>query len=285
MEKWLNEFLDKAKTDLASLMSNLIVIVIIFILAKLLMNLVSSFTSKAMKKADKVSDHVRAQELRTSMTVFHSAARYVVYLIAIILCLAQVGMSDQISSAVVAAGVGGLIISFGAQSIIKDMLAGLFILFERQFYVGDYVKIGEYEGTVTSIAVRVTYLSSRGKRIIIPNGSISDVVNYSRNNIITFLSVPTPYDADTRRVMDVLQKICHEYYESNKEILVSEPQVMGIGSFGDSSVNLTIRIETLPMQHWKAEREMKLAIKEGFEKEKIEIPFAQIVVHQGAQNE
>lgn len=285
MENWLKEFLDKAKTDLASLMSTIVVIVIIFILAKLLMNLVSSFTAKTMKKAEKISDHVKVQELRTSMTVFHSAARYVVYLIAIVLCLAQVGMSDEISSAVVAAGVGGLIISFGAQSIIKDMLAGLFILFERQFYVGDYVKIGEYEGTVTSIAMRVTYLSSRGKRIIIPNGSISDVVNYSRNNIITFLSVPTSYSADTRKVMEILQKICHEFYEANKEILVCEPQVMGIGAFADSSVNLSIRIETLPMQHWKAERELKLMIKEGFDKEKIEIPFTQVVVHQGDKDE
>ena len=62
---------------------------------------------------------------------------------------------------------------------------------------------------------------------------------------------------------------------------MNEPQVLGIGSFGDSSVNLTIRVETVPMMHWKAERELKLLIKEGFEKEKIEIPFTQIVVHQG----
>ena len=279
--KWFEELLDKAKADLILLAVNIICILIIIFLAKMLMNVVSSFTSKAMKKAEKQTDSMKAQEIRTSMTVFHSAARYVVYLAAIILCLAQIGMSDQISSAVVAAGVGGLIISFGAQSIIKDMLAGMFILFERQFYVGDYVKIGEYEGTVTSIALRVTYLSSKGKKIIIPNGSISDVVNYSRNNIVTFLSIPTSYDADTRKVMDVLQKICDRYYETAKDILVSVPQVLGIGSFADSSVNLSIRMETVPMMHWKAERELKLMIKEGFEKAKIEIPFAQIVVHQG----
>ena len=64
-----------------------------------------------------------------------------------------------------------------------------------------------------------------------------------------------------------------------------EPQVMGIGAFADSSVNLSIRIETLPMQHWKAERELKLMIKEGFDKEKIEIPFTQVVVHQGDKDE
>ena len=279
--KWLNDLLEQAKADLLSIIVNIICIAIILLLAKLLMNIVSTFTARAMKKAGKISDSVKAQEVKTSMTVFHSVARYVVYLIAIILCLAQIGMSDEISSAVVAAGVGGLIISFGAQSIIKDILAGMFILFERQFYVGDYVKIGEYEGTVTSIALRVTYLSSRGKKIIIPNGSITDVVNYSRNNIVTFMSIPTAYDADTRKVMAVLQKICKKYYDDNQEILVNEPQVLGIGSFGDSSVNLTIRVETVPMMHWKAERELKLLIKEGFEKEKIEIPFTQIVVHQG----
>ncbi len=277
---WFSDVWIKMKAEMSGTLVNVVVIISIFVIAKLIMNVISFFTNRAMKKAEKHADPRKAQELKTSMTVFHSAARYLVYLVAILLMLGRVGMSDEISSAVVAAGVGGLIISFGAQSIIKDMLAGMFILFERQFFVGDYVKIGEYEGTVTSIALRVTYLSSRGKTVIIPNGSISDVVNYSRNNIVTFLSIPTSYDSDTGKIMDVLRSICKEYYEKRSDILVSEPQVLGIGEFADSSVNLTIRVETLPMKQWQAERELKLMIKEGFEKKKIEIPYAQIVVHQ-----
>lgn len=278
-------FLDQFSKDLIpkliSILATIITVVIIFVIAKIVMNIVSHFTAKAMKKADNLNDKLKAQEVKTTMTVVHSANRYVVYLIAILMTLGTLGMSDSVSSAVVAAGVGGLIISFGAQSIIKDMLAGAFLLFERQFFVGDYVKIGNYQGTVESIALRVTYLNVKGQRVIIPNGSISEVINYSRSNIITFISIPTPYEANTKEVMNVIQKVVDKYYSKNTELFASKPVVLGISEFGDSAININLKVETIPMKHWEVEREIKLLIKEEFDKKGISIPYQQVVVHKG----
>lgn len=279
------DFLDQFSKDLIpkliSILATIITVIIIFVIARIVMNIVSHFTSKAMKKADNLTDKLKAQEVKTTMTVVHSANRYIVYLAAILMTLGTLGMSDSVSSAVVAAGVGGLIISFGAQSIIKDMLAGAFLLFERQFFVGDYVKIGNYQGTVESIALRVTYLNVKGQRVIIPNGSINEIINYSRSNIITFISIPTPYEANTKEVMNVIQKVVDKYYLKNTELFASKPEVLGISDFGDSAININLRIETVPMKHWEVERAIKLVIKEEFDKKGISIPYQQVVVHKG----
>lgn len=259
---------------------DLLIIVVIFIIAKIAINVFSKITGKTMKKADELADSQKSRQLKTSMTVTHSANRYIVYLIAIILCLRVVGLGEKVSSAIVAAGIGGLVISFGAQSIVKDMLAGMFLLFEKQFFVGDYVKIGQYEGTVQSIALRVTYLNCAGKRVIIPNGEIRDVVNYSRSNSLAIIEVPTSYNQDTRKIINILQGVVDKYYETNGDLLTDNKAIVpGISSLTDRSVNITIRIETKPLKHWQVQRDLLLLIKEEFKKKKIDIPYNQIVIN------
>ena len=258
---------------------DLAIIIIIFIAAKLILNIISKITGRTIKNADKLNDTNVSQQIKTSMTITHSANRYVVYFLAIILCLRVVGLGDKVSSALVAAGIGGLVISFGAQSIVKDMLAGLFLMFEKQFFVGDYIRIGEYEGTVTSIALRVTYLNCAGKKVIIPNGEIRDVVNYSKSNSLAIVTIPTSYDADTRKVIKVMQSVIDKYYETHGDLLTENKAIVsGIDSLQDSSVNLVARVETKPLKHWEVQKELTLLIKEEFDKKKIEIPYSQIVV-------
>ena len=258
---------------------DLLIILAIFIIAKLVVNIVSKITGKTMRDADKLKDENKSQQIKTSMTITHSANRYIVYIIAVILCLRVLGLGEQVSSALVAAGIGGLIISFGAQTIVKDMLAGLFLMFEKQYFVGDYVKICDYEGKVTSIALRVTYLDCAGKRVIIPNGEIRDVVNYSKSNNLAIITMPTPYEADTRKVMNVMQDVIDKYYETHADLLTDNKAVVpGIDSFEDSSVNITVRVETKPLKHWEVKRDLLLLFKEEFKKKKIDIPYSQIVI-------
>lgn len=258
---------------------DLLIILAIFIIAKLVVNIVSKITGKTMRDADKLKDENKSQQIKTSMTITHSANRYIVYIIAVILCLRVLGLGEQVSSALVAAGIGGLIISFGAQTIVKDMLAGLFLMFEKQYFVGDYVKICDYEGKVTSIALRVTYLDCAGKRVIIPNGEIRDVVNYSKSNNLAIITMPTPYESDTRKVMKVMQDVIDKYYETHADLLTDNKAVVpGIDSFEDSSVNITVRVETKPLKHWEVKRDLLLLFKEEFKKKKIDIPYSQIVI-------
>ena len=251
---------------------------IIFLVAKLIINIVSKITGNTMKKADVMDDKVKSKKIKTSMTVTHSLNRYLIYIFAIFLCLRVIGLGDKVSNAIVAAGIGGLIISFGAQSIVKDMLSGLFLLFERQFFVGDYVKINDYEGTVLSIALRVTYLDCGGKKVIIPNGDIRDVVNYSHTNSIAIITIPTPYEKDTRKVMNIIQGVIDKYYEDHSELLTeNKAKVPGIDSFDNNGVNITIRVETKTLKHWEVKRDLMLLIKEEFKKNKIEIPHSQTI--------
>ena len=259
---------------------DLLIILAIFIIARVFVNIVSKITGKTMKDADKLNDENKSRQIKTSMTITHSANRYIVYIIAVILCLRVLGLGEQVSSALVAAGIGGLVISFGAQSIVKDMLAGLFLMFEKQFLVGDYIKICGYEGKVTSIALRVTYLDCAGRRVIIPNGEIRDVVNYSKSNNIAIITMPTSYEADTRKVIKVMQDVVDKYYETHSDLLTdNKAQVLGIDTLEDSSVNITVRVETKPLKHWEVKRDLLLLFKEEFKKKKIDIPYSQIVVH------
>lgn len=258
---------------------DVLVIIGILLIAQLCVSIFSKITKKAMENAEKLNDEKKIKKIKTSMTVTHSANRYLVYAIALFLIIKEVGLGDNISSAAILATAGGLIISLGAQSIVKDMVAGLFLMFEKQYYVGDFVKICDYEGTVTSIAMRVTYLDCAGKRVIIPNGEIKDVVNYSRTNNIAVITIPTSYEADTRKVIEVMQKVVDKYYDSHRDILTdNKPVVPGISSLGDSSVNITFRVETKPLKHWEVQRDLLLLIKEEFAKKKIEIPYNQLVV-------
>lgn len=274
MDKSFNQILLRVK-DIGI---DLLIIAVIFLLAKIAINVVSKITGSTMKKADNLSDKEKSQQIKTSMTITHSANRYVIYLIAIVLCLKVIGLGEQVSGALVAAGVGGLVISLGAQSIVKDMLAGLFLMFEKQYLVGDYIKIAGYEGIVMSIALRNTYLDCGGKKVIIPNGDIRDVINYSKTNSLAIVNIPTAYNDDTRKIIAIMQKAVDKYYEDNPDLLTdNKAQVSGISSLENNCINVTVRIETKPLKHWQVQRELTLLIKEELAKKNISIAPIQII--------
>ena len=274
MEKMIQGLLER----LISIGKDLIVIAIIFLGAKLALNIFTRFTSKAMENADTYEDKEKGQHFKTQMTLTHSAYRYGIYALAIILCLKQVGLGEEVSGALVAAGVGGLIISLGSQSIVKDMIAGMFLLFERQFFVGDYIKIGEYEGTVISIALRVLYLDCAGKRVIIPNGEIKDVINYSRGTSLATINIPISYEADTDKAIKTVQEILDNYYEEHKDIIIDKPSVSGISDFTDDYLKLQVLIKTKALKHYEVEKQLRLLIKEAFDKKKIKLGRQKIVI-------
>lgn len=172
-----------------------------------------------------------------------------------------------------------MIVSFGAQSLIKDVITGILLLFEKQYSVGDYVKINEYEGFVTSIAMRVTYLDSKGKKIIIPNGQIETVINYSNDYSLFELTIPTSYKDDTNKVIELLKTVVKNYYEENKGNFLSEPIVQGVSKLNDSSVDVYINGKVKPLSQWSIEREIRLLILNSMKENGFEIPFNQIDVN------
>ena len=276
-----NEVFDQLFPDLSAFIADIIMIVIILVVARFIIDLLSRGTKKVIEKANRKPDDQRSKEIITMMTLFRSAARYLIYFCAIIIIINKLGLGSAATSVVTAAGIGALVVSFGAQSIIGDVIAGLFIMFERQYTVGDLVKINDYTGTVTSLAMRCTYLKTwKGEKIIIPNGQITTVVNLSGEFNMAIVDVPVSYEDDIEKVTGIIRDVAMTYYQEHPELCYEEPYVASINSFDSSSVKVTIMQKAKKTNHFAVMRDLRLAVKKRFDEEGISIPYDQIVVHQ-----
>ena len=274
------EIFKEFKINSTILIKDLFTIGIVILLSALAMKMVTAFTSRSIEKAKKRGDDPKAKSFITFMTLLRSFSRYAIYFIAFCIIINQLGYGSVLSNIITAAGVGALVISLGAQSVISDMIAGAFILFEHQFSVGDYVQINEYSGTISAMAMRCTYLDTwKGERIIIPNGQIKTVINYSGKFNMAIVDVPTPYEADSEKVKAILQEEADRYYEANRKICYDKPQVLAISSFDESAVIMTVQMKAKGRNHFTIQRDLRMAIKKRFDKEGISIPYNQIVVH------
>jgi len=202
---------------------------------------------------------------------------YVVYFIAIMMVLSVLGI--DVKALIAGAGVVGLAVGFGAQSLVKDVISGFFIIFEDQFSVGDHVRIGQFEGNVQSIGLRTTKLKSwTGEVHILPNGGITEVTNFSLNNSLAIIDVGIATDEDLDKAEKVIQDLLERMPERYEE-LVREPDYLGIQNFGPSEVTLRIVAETLPMQHSAVARKIRKDIKLSLDEHGIEVPYPRMVMY------
>lgn len=213
----------------------------------------------------------------TLMKLLENVLTYVVYFIAIMSILAA--MAIDVKAMLAGAGIVGLAVGFGAQSLVKDIITGFFIIFEDQFSVGDYVRIGQFEGTVEEIGLRTTKIKSfTGEINILPNGSIVEVTNFSLYNSVAVLDIGIAYEGD----IEYAEKVLQEYLETTTEKypeLVKTPELLGVQQFGASEVVLRIVAETLPMKHWYMGRQLRKDIKLLLDQHGIEIPFPRMVMY------
>ena len=281
-----SQVLEKLAFDMTGLVVSLIQIVIVFVFARIALALLTHLTSRVIKRAmevgEKKNDPSYSKSITTSMTLTRSVGRYLIYFAALAIVINLLGYGSAFSNVVTAAGVGALVISLGAQSIIKDVIAGFFIMFEHQYAVGDYVKINDsYDGTVTSLAMRCTYLKTwKGQQIIIPNGQITTVINYSGEFNMAIVDVPVPYEEDPDRVLSILKETATAYYMEHPDLCFDVPNVVGINSFDDSSVGFSIYQKAVKRNHYRVQRDLRTAIVKRFNEEGISIPYSQIVVHE-----
>lgn len=288
----LDELLSYFKNGFGEFLWNLIMVVAILMLAKLALALVSAMTKSAMQKEKYHRTSEQGKRVDTMMTLLRSAARYAIYFIAILLILRQFNLFESMKGLVVTAGIGSLAIGFGAQSLVKDVVTGFFMMFENQFSVGDYIKTEDAEGTVEATAMRVTYLRTfEGEQVIIPNGSISRVVNYSRGDNVAVITISTAYEADTRAVLKVIERAVSRYARENPDLVKEPPIVQGITAFAASSVDIGVICKVNTMKQWQVERGMRLAVKEEFDRCGVEFPYPHVVTmeytpseHQTMQN-
>ena len=189
---------------------------------------------------------------KTILKLVQSVISYVVYFSAILAVLSVLNIN--VAGLLAGAGIAGLAIGFGAQSLVKDVISGFFIIFEDQFGVGDHIRLNNAEGTVVEIGLRTTKIrGSSGEQHIIPNGAIGTVINYSVNDTSTFVDFDIPVtkniDEVERRVQAYLNTLPDQYKE-----LTKIPLLMGVQNFTQTNATVRIKVETVSMQHNKMAR-------------------------------
>ena len=194
-------------------------------------------------------------------------------------------LNVDVAPIVASAGILGLALGFGAQSLVSDFLAGTFMIFEDQYGVGDEIDLGEAVGTVEAVSLRVTRLRDiNGTVWYVRNGEISSVGNMSQNWARTVLDISVAYHEDLVKVRRVLQEVAHDLWddEDYKGRVIEEPSVWGVQDLGFDGVIIRVALKTAPLEQWSVAREMRERIKARFDFEGIEIPFPQRVVwHRG----
>ncbi|MEB3103224.1 mechanosensitive ion channel family protein [Paenibacillaceae bacterium T2] len=218
---------------------------------------------------------------RRSMTIGKLAKNIVNYsinFIVILMILSQIGV--ELMPLLAGAGVVGLAVGFGAQSLVKDVISGFFIIFEDQFGVGDVIQVGNFKGTVEQIGLRVTRIRSwTGEVNTIPNGSITEVTNFSVHNSLAVVDVSIAYEENIDQVMSAIQETADRLFEKNGDI-VKQPEVLGVQSLGVSEVTIRVICECKPVANLVVERQLKSEIKKRFDELGIEIPYPKVVTYQ-----
>jgi small conductance mechanosensitive channel len=224
---------------------------------------------------------VQEQRAKTLLSLVRSIGIVVIVVLVFFMVLGALGIN--LGPLLAGAGVIGLAVSFGAQSLVKDVISGLFILFENQYGVGDVIRLDtSVSGAVERMTLRVVVLRDvHGVVHIVPNGEIKRVSNLTRTWARAVLDVGVAYREDADRVMEVLRELGRELQEDPewKHFLVDEVTVPGIESFGESSVNIRVMAKTVPLKQWDVARELRRRIKRRFDEEGIEIPYPQRTIH------
>lgn len=228
-----------------------------------------------------------AKRLDTLAGILEKTVQVIVVAAATLMILESVGI--EIGPLLAGAGVVGLAIGFGAQNLVKDVIGGFFILLENQYNVGDVVEIAGKSGLVESISLRVTTLRDLAGAVhMVPNGKIEVVTNMTKEYSQALLEIGVAYKENVDDVVAVMREVAAGMRadEGFAPKILDDFEVLGLDSFGDSSVNIKARFKTLPLEQWSVAREYRRRVKAAFDERGIEIPFPHVTLYMGeAEND
>jgi moderate conductance mechanosensitive channel len=227
----------------------------------------------------------RVQRAKTMGDLLKSIVTGILVAVFGTMVLAQLGVN--IAPIIASAGIVGIALGFGAQSLVKDFLSGVFMIFEDQYGVGDVVDVGSASGTIEAVSLRVTRLRDvNGTVWYVPNGEILRVGNMSQNWSRAVVDVTVGYREDLGKVIRTLRDVAEDLWQDDdlRGVIIEEPEVTGVESLGPDSVGVRVMVKTEPMEQWKVARELRSRIKSRFDHEGISIPVAQRVLWQDQQD-
>ena len=221
------------------------------------------------------------QRRKTLATVTTAAGGAVIGTVALMMVLEELGM--DLAPLLATAGIAGLAIGFGAQTLVQDIIGGIFILLEDQYAIGDVIQTAGVDGVVERVNLRTTVLRDvYGVVHVVPNGEIRVLSNKTKGWSRAVLDIGVGYGEDPDRVIGILEDEARQVAEDPVfgALLLETPTVPGVESFGDSAVTIRMMARTRPLKQWDVARELRRRIKKRFDREGIEIPFPQRTVWQ-----
>jgi small conductance mechanosensitive channel len=215
----------------------------------------------------------RMQRAETIAQVLRSVAAIVIWTISILIILGELGIN--LAPLLAGAGVLGVALGFGAQTVVRDFLAGTFMLLEDQFGVGDVIDFGDASGTVEGVSLRTTRLRDvEGVVWHVPNGEIKRVANKSQQWSRAVLDIPVALETDIETAKRVIKETADELWETPpwSTMILGEPEVWGVEDLGPNGVVIRLVVKTRPLEQWAVARELRARIKRAFDHAGIRVP-------------
>jgi small-conductance mechanosensitive channel len=259
-------------------------IIAILLVAYLIKRFARSFIERIIRKVV-VPDHFLSKEAEkkredTLIGIISGAGNIIIWLTALLMALQELGVA--IGPLIAAAGIAGLAFGFGGQYLIRDLISGLFIIFENQYRVGDVVCFDDICGLVEDITLRMTTLRDMDGTVHhVPHGEIKKVSNLSKHFSRVNINIGISYSANLEKVIEVVNRVGQELAQDPdwKESIIKPPQFLRIDDFADSAIIIKILGDTKPIKQWDVAGELRKRLKIAFDKEGIDIPFPQMVIH------
>ncbi|MFQ6122956.1 MAG: mechanosensitive ion channel family protein [Dehalococcoidales bacterium] len=257
-----------------------IVAAIYVMIRRLLPAVIRRTVRQRMRKRPKVEREKRADTL---IRIISSVLIVGIGIITLFIVLQQAGIN--ITAALAGLGIVGIAVGFGAQYLIRDLIAGFFVFLENQYNVGDVIRVGDIGGIVEEISVRRTILRDLdGARHIIPNGEIRTVSNLTQEWSRAHINISVAYKEDLDRVMALMRKTWEEMAQDpewSPFMKVETPWLLRVDEFGNSGINIKMVGETEPIKQWDIMGEFRRRIKKVFDQEGIEIPWPHVKLYLG----
>lgn len=257
----------------------LITLILTFIAIKTATRLSKRFTAVVTKQKEDIEFQKRTQTLAS---IIRYALVVVIFIVAIMIVLKELGV--EIGPILAAAGIVGLAIGFGAQSLVKDVISGFFILLEDQIRVGDVIQISGRGGIVERINLRTTTLRDLAGNVhYVPNGQIDVVTNMTKEYSRYVFDIGVAYREDVDEVIQVIKEVDEELRKDPafKDDILEPLEVLGLDQFADSAIIIKARTTTKPIKQWGIAREFNRRLKKKFDEKDIEIPFPHLTLYMG----
>ena len=215
---------------------------------------------------------------RTVMTLLASLTRYLAVIV--ILCWGLSIFGVDVNTIVASVGIVALVVGFGAESLIADMVTGFFMLFENQYNVGDIVEVNGFRGTVKEIGIRTTSIIDTGKNVkIVNNSEMKNILNRSDNASIAVATIDVPYPTDLEKLEQQIPALMKDIFERHRDLMLAEPRYLGVQALGESGITLKFIVEIEEGNIFTVPRVLNHDLLLGFRKLGVECPYPQLDVH------